>query len=352
MASEASKRGDRSPRVGLLDRLEDRLPIGLAPAAMLALLVLSAPFVLRPRSRKGDVIRVWTFAQTHFDEYEARVGLFEERHPGVAVDLQLLPGNVMFDKMISSFLSGVGAPDLAEVEISSVGRFFLGRKSDCGWVDLKPRLEAEGYLDQVVQARFVPWSNRGSIYGVPHDIHPVVLLYREDLLSAQGIDLPSEVETWDDFIRLFADRRLTDTDGDGEVDRHALMMIRDGAGHLRLLLNQRGTDFFDAEGNVLMDSEECLDTLTFMRSLFYDYDFIFQQPQFGPDLYGPMKEDRLYAVMAPDWFIGLVRKFAEGLAGKWKAMPLPAFEPGGRRTSTWGGTMMGMTKQCEDKDLA
>jgi arabinosaccharide transport system substrate-binding protein len=33
-------------------------------------------------------------------------------------------------------------------------------------------------------------------------------------------------------------------------------------------------------------------------------------------------------------------------------MPLPAVKPGGRRTSSWGGTMLGITKACPNKDLA
>lgn len=352
MAGEPTGRRAEDSHSRWFGLLEERLPFGVAPAVMLVLLLVSAPFVLGRRQAPGKVLKVWTFAQAHYDEYVNRVPLFEQAHPGVTIDLQLLPGNVMFDKLMSAFLADVGAPDLAEVEISAIGRFFLGRKSDCGWVDLKPRLVEEGYYDQMVQARFVPWSNRGSIYGVPHDIHPVVLLYRQDLLSEAGVDLPAEVETWDDFVQVFGDRRLTDTNGDGTVDRYAIMLIRDGVGHLRALLLQRGGDLFDAGGEVLMDGELCLDTLMFMRRLFYDYDFVFQQPAFGPDLYGPMKEDRLYTVLAADWFIGLIRKFAPELAGKWRAMPLPAWEPGGRRTSTWGGTMMGMTQQCEDKDLA
>jgi ABC-type glycerol-3-phosphate transport system substrate-binding protein len=33
-------------------------------------------------------------------------------------------------------------------------------------------------------------------------------------------------------------------------------------------------------------------------------------------------------------------------------MPLPAAEVGGRRTSTWGGTMLGITKSCPNPELA
>jgi arabinosaccharide transport system substrate-binding protein len=33
-------------------------------------------------------------------------------------------------------------------------------------------------------------------------------------------------------------------------------------------------------------------------------------------------------------------------------MPLPAVAPGGIRTSTWGGTMLGITRRCKDPELA
>ena len=31
-------------------------------------------------------------------------------------------------------------------------------------------------------------------------------------------------------------------------------------------------------------------------------------------------------------------------------MPLPAFKRGGRRTSTWGGSMLGLTKSSKDPE--
>src|SRR5579871_1565601 len=33
-------------------------------------------------------------------------------------------------------------------------------------------------------------------------------------------------------------------------------------------------------------------------------------------------------------------------------LPLPAVAPGGAHTSTWGGTMLGITKRCKEQDLA
>ncbi|MBV9469236.1 MAG: hypothetical protein JOZ57_08310, partial [Abitibacteriaceae bacterium] len=38
--------------------------------------------------------------------------------------------------------------------------------------------------------------------------------------------------------------------------------------------------------------------------------------------------------------------------GKMKLMPLPAVTANSRHTSTWGGTMLGITRHCKNPDLA
>jgi arabinosaccharide transport system substrate-binding protein len=326
-------------------------PLGRAPVVMALLFIASLPFVWMRPSAGENALQFWVFANTHYDEYKERVKLFE-RQRGVKVNLQLIPGNVLVDKLLAAFLSNTGAPDLAEIEINQSGRFFLGRKSDVGFVDVTERLKREGVYEQIVKTRFVPWSHRGSIYGVPHDVHPVVLLYRTDLLG----DLTAEfekIETWDDFVAFFRKHpRLLDPDDDGKNDKSAVMLWRDLQAHLRLLLLQSGEDYFDAQGNVRVDTERLHRVAGWMRDMFLKHDMAFAAPPFGPDLYGPMKENRLYCVLAADWFVGLIKKFAPELKGKYRAMPLPAWTKGGRRTSTWGGTMIGLTKQSKRKELA
>ena len=60
----------------------------------------------------------------------------------------------------------------------------------------------------------------------------------------------------------------------------------------------------------------------------------------------------LLSFVCPDWRSKGTETHVASMAGKMALMPLPAFEPGGRRTSTWGGTMLGITKKCQDKKLA
>jgi arabinosaccharide transport system substrate-binding protein len=54
----------------------------------------------------------------------------------------------------------------------------------------------------------------------------------------------------------------------------------------------------------------------------------------------------------PDWRTMQFQMDVQAVSGKMGLMPLPAWEPGGIRTSTWGGTGLAITKQCKDQDLA
>jgi arabinosaccharide transport system substrate-binding protein len=73
----------------------------------------------------------------------------------------------------------------------------------------------------------------------------------------------------------------------------------------------------------------------------------------GADIFTKAVEEGFFlSFICPDWRSKGTEKTVPRMAGKMALMPLPAFAPGGRRTSTWGGTMIGITKKCRDKDLA
>lgn len=322
--------------------------LGKGPLVMCALFVLSGLAILGRETGREQTLEFWVFAQTHYDEYRGRIPDFERAHPGVTVDLKLVASSA--DKLLAAFLSEFGAPDLVEVEITSVGRFFKGPAEEIGFVDLTDRLIAEGWLDRLVRARLTPWSLNGRVYGLPHDLHPVVLLYREDRYRAAGVD-PERIETWDDFVA--AGRKVTkDLNGDGKLDQYALMLSAHDSGHFWLMLLQRGGGMFDEAGRVIIDSPLAISTLEFYCALLNTERVAVPAFTESPANYAAMKEGVVLGVLAPDWYVGFIRKFVPELAGRWRAMPLPAWESGGRRTSSWGGTMIALTTQSRHPDFA
>jgi len=58
------------------------------------------------------------------------------------------------------------------------------------------------------------------------------------------------------------------------------------------------------------------------------------------------------ALITPDWRIADLKSFAPELAGKLRMMPLPVFDPTDARTSTWGGTMIGIPRHAKNPDAS
>ena len=109
---------------------------------------------------------------------------------------------------------------------------------------------------------------------------------------------------------------------------------------------------FDTSGRVIIDEPLAIETLSFYCDMLNRHRIAVPAFSEAPANYAAMKEGVVVGVLAADWYVGMIRKFVPELTGKWRAMPLPAWQAGGRRTSTWGGTMIGMTGQSTQQELA
>jgi arabinosaccharide transport system substrate-binding protein len=205
-------------------------------------------------------------------------------------------------------------------------------------------------MDQDInEPSFSPWTSRGRIFGLPHDVHPVMLGYRADIVEAAGIDV-SRIETWDDFIREFGPL-MAEKDSAGKPTRYLLNFWEDKDDLLELLLLQAGGGFFDESERVAIATETNAKVLCTIigwcrgpnRIAADAPDFTASGNQLKADGY-------VLAAMLPDWMCNIWKIEVPQLSGKIKVMPLPAWEKGGRRTSVWGGTMLGIAKASPDHE--
>jgi arabinosaccharide transport system substrate-binding protein len=312
---------------------------------MAGLAVASGAYLAARRAHKPRYdLRLWTFAKPHGDAYLKMLPDFLRKHPSVSVDIQIVAGEAVTSRLQAAFWSNLDVPDLAEVEISWAGSFFRGRLESIGFRDLTERIHQTGLWERIVQARFAPYTTRGRIFGIPHDVHPVMLAYRRDLVEKLGIDV-ERLRTWDEFVEV--GRRVTIPG-----KRFMMELPPEGLSALEVMLFQRGGGYFDAQGNCTLDNEIAIETMRYYAPL------VAGKHRIGNDLGGGQiftraLEDGYYLFMvAPDWRTKSIEQDVPKVAGRMALMPLPAFYPGGRRTSTWGGTMIGITKRCADPDLA
>jgi len=300
------------------------------------------------REHRPDLVLV-THARLHADIYRAKIPEFERAH-GVRVSIQEFDEVALRSRLLAAFAAGSEVPDVVEIA-QNPAVFLHGPVSDIGFLDLTNWVRERGLEERMVASRFSIWQRKGVIFGVPHDLHPVMLAYRADLVEDQlGIDV-STLVTWDDFAAM-GRRVVRDLNGDGQPDRYALELPADGGDILTALMLQRGVGYFDADGRVTFDDERAAQTIEWYIRQLHGRDRIGYGPGFGQPLWQGLLDGLILFYFTPDWRTRQFEQYAPSLAGKMKLMPLPAWTAGGPRTSTWGATGIAITKQTPHAELA
>jgi arabinosaccharide transport system substrate-binding protein len=305
-------------------------------------------------NRETEGLQLWTFARNHSQLYQQISEEFNRQARAESrptVQFTTIDNAALTRRVLSGFWSGTPLADLIEVERNSMTQYVSGPLEHVGFTDLTDRLEQEGLLEKINAPSFGPWTSRGRIFGLPHDVHPVLLCYRADLVEQAGIDM-SGIETWDDFAQRMQPL-ISDLDGDGKPDRYLLNLWYTQMGEIEALLLQAGGGTFDANDESLIASDanvkviaQCVAWMVGPERIAID------APNFNPSGNQLRLDGRVVAAIMPDWLAGVWKQDLPQLGGKLKLMPLPAWEPGGRRTSVQGGTMIGIPKATEDFEAA
>jgi arabinosaccharide transport system substrate-binding protein len=314
-------------------------------------IVSTIVLALWPIPQKEGLV-FWIFAKTHQRLYEPMTAAWNSTQPPAQrVHLVLLSAGALQRRLLSGFLSGTPLPDLAEAYVQIVAQAFMGPLEDVGFVDLTDLVQTEGIDEQINAPSFAPWTSRGRIFGLPHDVHPVLLAYRADLVEAAGMDVAA-IHTWDDFVRLLRPL-VRDTDGDGYPEHYLLNIWETNPELIDSLVLQAGGALFDAQERLVMHSEINARVLATVVSWTTGPDRIaVNAPEFDAAGNKMRLDGTVLFSLMPDWLTSAWRQDLPQLAGKVKLMPLPAWEMGGRRTTVLGGTMLGIPKRVRDFDSA
>jgi arabinosaccharide transport system substrate-binding protein len=374
-----------------------RIPLGKPVIVVIAIALITGITVsMQPRPQHAD-LEFWVFADSHAKTFRPILPAFEDRE-GKSVRLSLISNRALSLRLFSMFLSksmSGEVPDAAEIEIGSVGRFFRPPADQVGFLPLNERLRTTGareiadssasgragwnarlrgtgrifthdgarwvenpartqpdmWIDRIVASRFAPWTKAGVIFGVPHDVHPLTIAYRDDLFREAGIDLAA-CDTWAAFHEACL-RFQVYWRSQGFPHRHAIELQEASPETLVLMLLQRGINPVDDFDRIHLADPKVAETVAFYARLVAGPDKIGSEAAGGMGVFAKdVEAGNLCALLMPDWRVRYVREFAPGIAGKMRMMPLPRFDPGDPRTSTWGGTMVGIPRAARDPDAA
>lgn len=329
-------------------------PLGRAALAMLVVVAISGIALIAsaggPSQARRPDLTFAIFSPEHAAAYRPVIASFEREH-NVRVQLQLVDQKALTNRLQSAIQVGADVPDMVELHGNTLGLFTKGRVENVTLLDLTERVDAAGLRERVVESRFKTWTSRGRVYGLPHDVHPVMLAYRRDLVEQLGIDV-AQLTTWAKFVeagRGIAGKRLPD---DAVARRYMIDLPYDGTEILHLLILQRGGSLFDSEGRVAFDSDVAAETLAWYARQTRGADAIAYGCGNGQAFSKALLDGLALFYICPDWRTRQFQSDTPSLAGKMALMPMPAWEEGGRRTSVLGGTGLAFTKSCRDPELA
>jgi arabinosaccharide transport system substrate-binding protein len=328
---------------------------------LLVSVVCGVVLALRPAKRERADLTLWVFADTHYKTYRGEgsepstkpplVEQFRQR-AGKSVEVELVATRSEDVRLLSMFMSNShDVPDAVEIEISSVAKYFRPPPKEVGLLPLNDFLTRSGWMDKVVKARFAPWTKDGVIFGVPHDVHPVTISYREDLFREAGIDLAA-TKTWPAFRAACVEFQEY-WKARGVKNRHAIELMNATADQLVPMLLQRRLNPIDADGKIQMTRDKFVETVAFyVECIAGPTNIASQFPAGAGGLARDLTEGSVCALFTADWKLDQIKAYAPGVAGNMRMMPLPIFETGDSPTSTWGGTMIGIPRNCKDPEAS
>jgi len=218
-------------------------------------------------AKKNIEISFWHSLGFHVKEIIEELTVeYNQTHRGVKVNAVFQ--GLFADMQVKMVTAAVTRqlPDVAQVQFE-----YLDSWVDNGLIDPIDDSIPESDRKDIPEQMWQLITRNGKIYGVPFCVSTTVFFYNADAFRKAGLDPERPPSTWDEMIRL-GETLTQDTDGDGEIDKYAMMFWMDGFYGIAPFLWARGGKLFSDDGKrVIMTSKEMIDTIGMIHDLVFKY---------------------------------------------------------------------------------
>ena len=284
----------------------------------------------------------WDVAQANsFTIIDKAIAKFEHAHPGVTVHYYSGIRKDDYSEWFSRKLLAGEEPDIFMVLGTDFNQFAsMGvMKNLETFIEEDTDFEPEKYFTSA----FVSGQYESVQYALPYETVPTLMFVNKTLLTQEGIDMPEENWTWEDFYEIC--KKVTrDTDGDGVPDQFGSCnydwmdaLCSNGGG----VFNKKGTEA------ALTDSR-VVEAVKYVRSIndLYDGEKLTQEDfnggrvAFMPLTFAEYRTYKTYPYK--------IRKYANF---QWDCVTMPAGEQGGN-ISQVDSLLMGISANTKEEKLA
>jgi len=291
--------------------------------------------VARAQAR-GEVV-IWDRTGDLYRVFDALIPSFNQKYPDVrvrhvAVDIAT--------RLPPTLASGAGVPDGAFLDDVQVPGQALHL------TDVRTLMSA--YTGRIVRYKVDVNTVDGRLVGIPWDLDPGLLYYREDLLDRAGVD-PQRIASYDDLTE--AARTLRARLGD---DVRPLHLERDpflGQLWVEMLANQQGTSMADAEGRLQLETEPYQRIMRWIKTI-VDEGLGTHANYLQPTDVQTLDNGRQILVPWAMWWIFAPQSLLRRTSGRWRATQLPSWTPDGARSGVMGGGSFIIPARAKSPELA
>ncbi|WP_100406323.1 ABC transporter substrate-binding protein [Bacillus solitudinis] len=300
--------------------------------------------VIGGENEDATELTFWTFQELHINIFKDAVARWNEEFPERQIKLkaEAYPYDNMHNNLLLALQSGTGAPDIVDIELGRFPNYLQGEPQLLPMNDY-----VEPVKDEFIESRFDIYSKDGTYYGLPTHVGATVAYYNKEIMDAAGVNIDSII-TWDDYVE--AGKKVVE-------NTEATMVTFETSDYWSYwpLIRQQGSDFFDADGEVTLDSEINIKTLEFINSLVNEHEIAQIAPggeHHAEEYYGFMNDGGAASILMPMWYMGRFTDYMPDLEGKMVIRPMPKWTEDGNRSAGAGGTGTAVTNQTEHPDLA
>jgi multiple sugar transport system substrate-binding protein len=260
-------------------------------------------------------------------QFKPAVAEFNATHPNIHVTFDLV-AEQDYQNLFNALKAG-NAPDVAQVEYSELPafRFQNGLTNIASCAPVKD-----------MSSQFPAWTmsqvgvGTSAVYGVPQDIEPLGLYYREDIFKKYGLQVPT---TWAqyqaDALKLKSENpaiKITSmTDGD-----EGILVGLDWQNGARPFQYSGSSFMFD------MDSPQAAQVANYWQGLVKDGVINTTAKPFTPAQYSAWDNGTVATVVAPAFYGNVMVDDATASKGDWRVAPLPQWQAGQDANGNDGGS--------------
>lgn len=295
---------------------------------------VSAPYVARPP--EGTIV-IWDRAGDLFQVFHATIPAFNKKYPRVTVKHVAVDVDA---KLPTTLATGVNVPDGSFYEDNflpvQAGHFY----------DLTNLMQP--YVKDIPPFKVTVNTQQGRILGVPWDLDPGLLYYREDLLHKAGVD-PMSITTYDQL--LTAAKTLQTKLGSSVRPIHVEQDPGLTQLWVNMFANQQGVSMVDAHGKLTINSVPYLKILQWLKRV-NDAGLGTRAVFNGPGDVAAVEKGQIAFYPWAIWFSYGAQFLYKKTKGLWRAMPLPAWTAGGARGAVMGGSSFIIPNKAKNPQLA